>query len=1287
MFFDGSEKRFRSLATTEGEEARPSFPPGNPAGPFHPPQSRLSPDPPPLSHTLSVPPFETDDHTGPKKKPKKQTKLPDEEKASVRSGLLPALLRERDPRLSTALAMALASAASRDGVGSGPGSDDWPELLPALVSAVANGSSAAADENDDPTSRPGGEGAVALSGAIRGLSLLIDEIDDAAALEAAPRVLPAALRVVLSARAPTGLRTRALAVGRALLGALAHAAAGAGGGPGSLGGAPLSVAARAAADEALCSWLPAVAALLLSEDAAAAPAAAAAAAAEGKGFFDGGGTFSTELVAFRMEALRFASLALAAFSSRPAVKAQVAAVAAGAWRVVVAASAAHAAAEVDSGGDAAPSSGPPRYDSDGGEVSSSALLSRGLELMTQLSCDPRHAEALFGNPAPPSPCPSLADVLSAALAAMRLTTSAADEQGGDADACVTADDEGAGGPREAGEGLVSEAVASGGQASSRRANTTLPALAEAVRRALAASEGARRADAKGSWWKAREACWAALCASSEALVDGGRRGSPAGGDGGAAGGSLAPRALADELLRADLAPLASVGVSSAGSGTSPGAAPAASAVAAAGAAPAFLAGRALALAAALAPALDAARAARLLSAAAAALLASAAAGDDAGLSPLSVGACRAVIALSPVVAAAAAGGGAQLSELLPACFAGLSALVAGGEGAGASEGGALALALDAATALVRASGQASSPWARSLGAQALRAWAEHASDPLVSESAADVAKALSGSSAAGAEAVFEVALPALAGIVGRAAAAAAADAAAGAGALSGGREGGRDPTLVAGALSLLAELVAAAAPASPEAAAAAHAAATPAALALLNAASSIDSSVARACCDYVRALVLAGGPALVASEGALEALSSPLLRLLAGGLRGGGEGGAGGGDAAEAADADDAAGRVAPALCALARRAPPGEPALALARAAALAAARRLSLRGEGPAPMLAADCVALISRAFAFGFSGGGTAPPDASAASGTAAALAAEAAPGSSASSNAPTDLPPASSSAALASAPSGESQLPPSSTAQQQQQQPSTLLHVALRSWACHQQDLLGSSAINAAVAGLAALAALPSPSVVDAVLVRGTRVEEEEEAGIGVVIRTRARARAAAARPERWVAVTARAKAVQLLADALVEAAEGGGGKLGGGGEEDEWDTASDDDDDDDDDESDENESDEEARSRGGNSVAASLARAAAAAGGGAGSDLFAARAFLDDEDDFGPGGGDSAFDRDPLDPLACASPGEIAARGLKAAFALYPQWLQEVGGALLSAGQRRAVAAAFGVGEG
>ena len=308
-----------------------------------------------------------------------------------------------------------------------------------------------------------------------------------------------------------------------------------------------------------------------------------------------------------------------------------------------------------------------------------------------------------------------------------------------------------------------------------------------------------------------------------------------------------------------------------------------------------------------------------------------------------------------------------------------------------------------------------------------------------------------------------------------------------------------------------------------------------------------------------------------------------------------------------------------------------------------------------------------------------------------GTAAALAAvqvtaEAAPGSA--SNAPTDLPP--SSAAVVSAPSGEK------TAEQQQQQPSsssstttTLLHVALRFWACHQQDLLGASSINAAVAGLAALAALPSPCAVDAVLVRGARVEEEEEQGAngnGVVIRTRSRARAAAARPERWIGVTARAKAVQLLADALVEAAEGGE-KLGGVGDddEDEWDTASDDDDDDDDDddgdESDD-ESDQGPKSRGGNSVAASLARAAAAAAGGGGSsDLFAARAFLDDEDDFG---GDSAFDRDALDPLASSSPGELAARGLRAAYALYPRWMQEVGGALLSAGQRRAVAAAFGV---
>ena len=66
------------------------------------------------------------------------TQLPAEEKAAVRSALLPALLRERDPKLSTALAMALASAASRDGVGCGLESE-WPELLPALVSTVARG--------------------------------------------------------------------------------------------------------------------------------------------------------------------------------------------------------------------------------------------------------------------------------------------------------------------------------------------------------------------------------------------------------------------------------------------------------------------------------------------------------------------------------------------------------------------------------------------------------------------------------------------------------------------------------------------------------------------------------------------------------------------------------------------------------------------------------------------------------------------------------------------------------------------------------------------------------------------------------------------------------------------------------------------------------------------------------------------------------------------------------------------------------------------------------------------
>lgn len=295
-----------------------------------------------LSHSL---PFE--------KKQKLIKKLPAEEKAAVRSGLLPVLLRERDPRLSTALAMALASAASRDGVGGGPESD-WPELLPALVSTVAKSSVVAHDENNDPAASSADENAVALSGAIQGLSLLIDEIDDSAALEATPHVLPAALRVVLSPNAPLGLRRRALAVGRALLGALAHVAAAGGGGVGSLGGGatPSSAAARAAADEALSAWVPAVAALLSTEDASVAAAAAAVAATvAGKGFGcnDGKNNDTTlkELVAFKMEALRFASLSLAAFSSRPAIKSQITAVAAGAWRVLLASSAAHAAAEVD----------------------------------------------------------------------------------------------------------------------------------------------------------------------------------------------------------------------------------------------------------------------------------------------------------------------------------------------------------------------------------------------------------------------------------------------------------------------------------------------------------------------------------------------------------------------------------------------------------------------------------------------------------------------------------------------------------------------------------------------------------------------------------------------------------------------------------------------------------------------------------------------------------------------------------------------------------------------------
>ena len=96
----------------------------------------------------------------------------------------------------------------------------------------------------------------------------------------------------------------------------------------------------------------------------------------------------------------------------------------------------------------------------------------------------------------------------------------------------------------------------------------------------------------------------------------------------------------------------------------------------------------------------------------------------------------------------------------------------------------------------------------------------------------------------------------------------------------------------------------------------------------------------RACCDYVGALRAGRRPRARGLGGSVEALSSPLLRLLAGRQGVVEETAATDPGRLQAADADDAAGRVAPALCALAGRARPGTRPGARARASALAAAK-----------------------------------------------------------------------------------------------------------------------------------------------------------------------------------------------------------------------------------------------------------------------------------------------------------------------------------------------------------
>ena len=553
-------------------------------------------------------------------------------------------------------------------------------------------------------------------------------------------------------------------------------------------------------------------------------------------------------------------------------------------------------------------------------------------------------------------------------------------------------------------------------------------------------------------------------------------------------------------------------------------------------APPFLTGTVLTLLARLPPTcLGEARVAAALAAAAASLGRSA---------PATLGGLRVV------TAHAAASPPPALEAALPALTAGLDVLLSSG-----GEGG-LAAALEAAAALTRGARGACAPWASSAARACLAIWGDRVADPLLAPAAADVVLELARAGGATAEAAYGAALPALATVL-------------------------RDPraagaTAVAAALDLAASLLA---HAPPAAAGAAHAALTPPALALLGGGGGGGAAVAAAACDYVRALARAGGPALLASDGALDALTAPLLALLTPG-------------------SDDAAAeRVAPALSSILRRAPPAS-APALARACLLAAAHRIA---TPTSPALAADLVGLLAR---------GVLADEAGAVE-------------------------------ALATRPAPANSPPPAPSAPP----PATLLHAAIAAWTIAQADVCCAHEITVATAGLGALltAGSAAAATLATVPVRGARLDD------GPGIRTRARARAAA---ESWSVVGALCKIVELMADAVVESAEGNGDTAAA---DDGWATASDDDD----------------ASDGGASAAGSLAAALAAGA----EDMAAARAWADDDDD--DAAADAADADADGDPLASTSPGAVAADALRAAAAADGPGLAAVVGGL-APGRQRAV---------
>jgi hypothetical protein len=118
------------------------------------------------------------------------------EKAQVRA-ILPSSLAEPNSLIQTAVGMAIAE------IGKSDCPHAWPELLPGLVGAVS-------DKNHPQV----------VSGAVRCLALLVEDISEEQVVEMAPIVLPELLNIVQSDSHPVYLRRWALIIFKTCLGAL-----------------------------------------------------------------------------------------------------------------------------------------------------------------------------------------------------------------------------------------------------------------------------------------------------------------------------------------------------------------------------------------------------------------------------------------------------------------------------------------------------------------------------------------------------------------------------------------------------------------------------------------------------------------------------------------------------------------------------------------------------------------------------------------------------------------------------------------------------------------------------------------------------------------------------------------------------------------------------------------------------------------------------------------------------------------------------------------------------------